>query len=71
MGRSQREIRTEKGRQKIVKDMIPREVRRIRKKWKKYSSYYRKDHKVKKVCDNYIVRITSTISSDEEFREEN
>lgn len=60
----------EKGQRKCVKDMTPREQRKIRKKWKKYSSDYRKNQKIRKDCNNYIAQNTPP-SSDEEFPEEN
>lgn len=59
-----------KGQRKSVKDMTPREQRKIRKHWKKCSSDYKKKQKIGKVCDNYVAQNTPP-TSDEEFPREN
>lgn len=38
----------EKGQRKSIQDMTPREQRKIRKKWKKYSTDYRKKKTITK-----------------------
>ncbi|XP_049876011.1 uncharacterized protein LOC126377838 [Pectinophora gossypiella] len=59
----------EKGQRKFVQDMTSREHRKIKKKWKKYSSDYRKNLKLQKVCDNFVVENTPPSSDDESIRE--
>lgn len=48
----------ENGQRKCISDMTPREQRICRKKWKNYSSDYRKNQKAKKVCNNFILQNT-------------
>ncbi|CAB3235371.1 unnamed protein product [Arctia plantaginis] len=45
----------EKGQRKCIKDMTPREQRKIRKKWKKYSSDYRLNQKVNQAGNNHAI----------------
>lgn len=49
--------------------MTPREQRKTRKKWKKYSSDYRKNQRIEKDCKDYIAQ--NTPPSTDEFLEEN
>ncbi|CAH1974183.1 unnamed protein product [Acanthoscelides obtectus] len=41
-----------KGQRKSIQDMTPREQRKIRKQWKKYSTDYRKKKTITKDCEN-------------------
>lgn len=56
----------EKGQSKSIQDMTPREQRKIRKKWKKYSTDYRKKKIIRKDCENYVAQNTPPTSENEE-----
>lgn len=56
----------EKGQRKSIQDMTPREQRKIRKQWKKYSTDYRKKKTIKQDCEIYVTQNTPPTSENEE-----
>lgn len=55
----------EKGQRKCVKDMTPREHRKVKKNWITYSAAYRQNKKVVKHADQYIDENTPPTSDGE------